>query len=284
MNTQSLPSFFKILFTSVLLLPQSAMAQEPKAQICHTANAGFYISDGHGTGVLIDSLMFTGLNGYDRPEHNLMVDIERLQGKFSDVKLVFATHRHHDHYRWQGIAKHLFYNAKKKLNTQYALTQQAYDDIIPQVDTSSGTFTILKNANKIDIPLNINNIRATAYKVSHGSDKIQNYGLFLEIGGTSFFHPGDISTTIEALKKNNIDKLDIDYLMMPFWMLLDRTSIELTKGAFNFKHIIPMHIPIIKKDWMKSQGGLKTIVERAHRVFPHKTIKLLGQNACASIN
>jgi hypothetical protein len=56
-----------------------------KSQICHTANAGFYISDGKGTGVLIDSLMFTGLDGYDRPDYKLMVDMERMQGKFSDI-------------------------------------------------------------------------------------------------------------------------------------------------------------------------------------------------------
>jgi L-ascorbate metabolism protein UlaG (beta-lactamase superfamily) len=151
------------------------------------------------------------------------------------------------------------------------------------VNKSSGNFQIL-SGNKINIHTNTPSLKATAYKVSHGSNAIQNYGLYIELGGKSFFHPGDISTTIKTLKENNIDKLKIDYLMMSFWILLDQTSIELTKEVFNFKHIIPMHMPIVEKDWMKASGGLKIITERAHRVFPKRTIKLLQQNRCTVIN
>ena len=105
----------------------------------------------------------------------------------------------------------------------------------------------------------------------------------ITVGDKVFMLVGDMATIREDLIKAGIDKVEIDYLLMPFWYLQRAGGIEMIKSTFNAKHIIPMHFALENSEWMIGMGGLKSVKEKAYSSF-NNIIKLDQEMMCIGLN
>ncbi|HRW29416.1 MAG TPA: hypothetical protein P5227_05435, partial [Emcibacteraceae bacterium] len=92
------------------------------AELCHIANAGFYVSDGSSS-VLFDALFADGLEGYATATKQLEEKLENAEEPFDNVKMIVVTHFHDDHMKPAPIIKHLSSNPK----AVGLMTEQAYN-------------------------------------------------------------------------------------------------------------------------------------------------------------
>ena len=81
------------------------------------------------------------------------------------------------------------------------------------------------------------------------------------MGDVSVFHPGDMITTREAWASSGFERLEVDYLLVPFWLLLEADGREILERDFTAGMIIPMHLPARAEPWLQEQGGLPALYE-----------------------
>ncbi|UTW54243.1 MBL fold metallo-hydrolase [Kordiimonas sp. SCSIO 12610] len=248
-------------------------------QICHIANAGFYMESA-GNGVLVDTVIDQGLTGYVQPSKPLLEKIEKGQTPFDTVQLVLVTHYHADHFDPTSTLRHLRNNA----NAQYIMPPQTFE-MVKKLGLTD------QEAERIHTPLpdmdgnpqsyEFHGIKVEAYRISHGANRpIENLGYKVSFDNSfSFFHPGDMSTTTEQLSSVGLSKAPVDYLLLPFWTGLNEDSQSMVKASWNAKHIIPMHFQEENREWMQQYGG-PVGVQKAARNAWGNSISLTGEMNC----
>ena len=273
-----LVKYIVFALTSLGLL-NPASAEDSK--LCHISNAGFFASDGEKS-ILLDALFARGLVGYPFATHSLRREMEYREGRFMGVRMIFASHDHADHMTGEPIIRHLRHNA----DTAITMTKQGHDklrsvDLMPYEEDriysdvpKVGEQKILKN---MPFP-------TTLYGISHGEGRdIENIGIRVEVAGKSIMHVGDMDARLEDLMAAGIDKLKVDWLLLPYWLLLDPESINIVTTAFDAETIIPMHFDKGDlTDWLKKQGGIEKIKEKVYSALPNITI-LDTEMSCISL-
>lgn len=207
-------------------------------RICHVANAGFMIESG-GRKVLLDALVGGGLADYPAPGDAENERLETGQPPYDGVDIVFASHRHADHFNARAMRRHM----RENPGTHYILTPGAFSMIeaLGLPEGARGRITALWEARPV--PLDIGGIALTLYSVDHSQDQTpQNLGLLLGLGGRTFFHPGDMFTSADRMAENGIAGLSMDYLLAPYW-ILGGDMAQVTQAAFDAGAVIPMHFP-----------------------------------------
>ena len=271
------------LFRSLIVIAASSMPLSASAgKICHIANAGFYIEN-DGKGVLIDTVIDQGLDGYVKPSKPLLAQIEKGEKPFNDVKLVLITHYHADHFDPVSTLRHI----RKNPETHYIMPPQAYAMIektglgekdLPRIHTP------LPDMNGNHKTLTVSEIKTDIYRISHGANRpIENLGYKITFKDqASVFHPGDMATTAEQLSSVGLSSLSVDYLLLPFWSGLDADTKQMVDNAWSAKHIIPMHFQAENRDWMKQYGGPIGVQKLANSVWEN-SIALNGEMQCYPI-
>ncbi len=246
-------------------------------RICLIANAGFFVTDGEKS-LLLDAVLAEGLRGYAIPSPALEEAMETGAEPFGNVVLVFSSHMHGDHFNARATLRHMAANP----DARYLLTPQsvsvmeregleppARDRITAEMPPETGA-----------LDYEIGGIKLRTYRISHGSDRMQNLGIYFELGGKRFFHPGDISTDAEALKTAGLDGLEVDYLLAPFWSLMGDGQQTALEAGFKAAHVIPMHLPMGEASWMKEYGGYKGVLKTVFAALPG-TISLTNEMTCS---
>ncbi|MCC3859586.1 MBL fold metallo-hydrolase [Pseudemcibacter aquimaris] len=222
-----------------LFMVSSAYAQD--AKLCHVASAGFYATDGEKS-VLLDALYRDGLDGFEQASDIVNDQMEKAEGVFSNVKLVFASHFHGDHMTGKAILRHLRANKDAvAVVTEQSRTVIAAAGIQPSDQNQVKSFNIPIGENeKLDglaFPV-------TLYGISHGEGRpIENIGMAVIVSGKTIMHVGDIFAKEEDLIRAEVGEANIDYLLMPYWHMLDPETVSDINRVFKPKHIIPMHFP-----------------------------------------
>ena len=251
------------------------------AELCHVANAGFYAHDGEKS-ILLDALFARGLVGYHFAPPPLRRELEYAEGRFSNVQMIFASHDHADHMKGEPIIRHLRHNA----DTKIIMTRQGHNklisvDLMPyEIDRVDSDVPKVGEQKVLeDMPF-----ATTLYGISHGAGRdIDNIGIKVEVAGQSIMHVGDMDAKLEDLKAAGIDKLKVDWLLLPYWLLLDKDSIALVKAAFDARQIVPMHYDKGDlTDWLKQQGAIDKIKEKVRSALPNIT-ELDREMACISL-
>lgn len=270
----------KLLFI-LLGIGYSATAGAQDARLCHVANAGFFATDGE-KGILIDALFARGLVGYHFAPPPLRREMEYMQGRFANVRMIFASHDHADHMKGEPIIRHLRHNP----DTAIIMTKQGHDklrsvDLMPYEEQRIYSDVPKIGESRIleDMPF-----PTTLYGISHGAGRaIANIGIRVVVAGKSIMHVGDMDAKLDDLKAAGIDRLKVDWLLLPYWLLLDSESKALLQSAFDAKHIIPMHYNKGDlTDWVKKQGGIEAIKEKVRASLPNIT-ELDTEMACISL-
>jgi len=266
-----------LLLSSVAFLWAPTLAASQK--LCHTANAGFFISDGKQS-VLVDTVIQQGLKGYDQPSERLIADIEKGRTPFDKPSVVLVTHYHADHFDPASTLRHLRANP----TTSYIMPPQAFA-AVEQLGLSE------QESNRISTPLpamdgeavsfQYGAIRVEAYRISHGPNRpIENLGYRVSFeDGPSFFHPGDMVTDSAQLSSVGIKNLPVDYLLLPFWAGGNAESKMMVDTAWDAKHIVPMHFQSETQPWMTSRGGPEGVRKAALENWDN-AIRLIGEMRC----
>lgn len=262
-----------------LVFSQNVNAQD--AELCFITGAGFYASDGEKS-VLLDALMADGLEGFQTASDALNAEMEGAQGRFSNVKMVFASHYHDDHMKGGAILRHLRSNP----DAIAIVTKQAFSEFEEAGVTQEEAKRVLIETLEIGAQKELNNVPfpTTLYGISHGEGRpIENIGIAVEVAGKIIMHVGDMNAKLEDLQMAGIDKVEVDYLLMPFWYFNDKDQIDLLAEAFNAKHIVPMHFTLATSDWMMGLGGLDKVKKDTYSTM-NGLIELNEEMSCISLN
>lgn len=266
------------LATILFGLNSAATERGGEARICHIANAGFWITDGERS-VLVDALLAEGLEGYARPSKDLERAMEKGLAPFENVALVFASHYHGDHFNAAATLRHLAANP----DAHYVLPPQAFKLLEKEglKDSDRQRITDDMPPQSTAYSYEVAGISFRTFYIDHGAGRpVENIGIYIELADQSIFHPGDMFTDAEALKKAGLDGLEVDYLMAPYWSLMGDEQQAALEAGFEAGHIIPMHLPHGEQPWMQDYGGFDGIMKRVHEALPG-TLRLEGEMACA---
>lgn len=268
-----------LAFLAIILFGLNSAAPESggEARICHIANAGFWITNSEKS-VLVDALLAEGLEGYARPSKDLERAMEKGLAPFENVALVFASHYHADHFNAAATLRHMAANP----DAHYVLPPQALELLEKEglKDSDRQRITHHLPPQTAALSYAVAGISFRTFYIDHGAGRpVENIGIYIELAGQSFFHPGDIFTDAEALKKAGLDGLEVDYLMAPFWSLMgDEQQVALEAG-FKAGHVIPMHLPLAREPWMRDYGGFDGLMKTVHEALPG-TLRLAGEMEC----
>jgi L-ascorbate metabolism protein UlaG (beta-lactamase superfamily) len=239
-----------VIMLGVLLFHLNCYAEQ--AKICHISSSGFYVSDGESA-VLLDALYADGMDGDPFASDELNGQMENALGHFSKVKLVYSSHIHEDHMKAKPILRHLRnnQNAKAILPAQADILMKAagVGDENARIDFVSiikGEKRVLK---KYPFPV-------TLYGLNHGTgnEHIESLGIKFTLAGKTFMHVGDMYG-----EQLITEKIEVDYLMLPFWYLTRPERVEYITTIIEAEHIIPMHFSLDSSQWMQSMGGLDKV-------------------------
>ncbi len=249
-------------------------------QICHIANAGFFI-ESSGTGVLIDAVMKR--DDYEQtfalPSEEVLTNMTFGQGAFESVKLALVTHKHGDHFDAEASLQHL-----RSSEVRYIMPPEAYELM------KSAGMTELESArvqallpNWDDGPLRVSGdgYEVDVYRIDHGPNMPQNLGYRIHINGKTFFHTGDINATPERLKAAGLQKTPVDYMMMPFWYALQQK--DAIDTAWQLGTMIATHYHAKEQAWMADAGGPEGLRRAAASVWPN-SLRIDREMQCEEID
>jgi len=230
----------------------SAAEEANGVQLCHIANAGFYM-EGANSAAIIDGVILSGLPNYSVASMDLTKQIIKGEGRFSKLKLATASHYHPDHFDPLATRELLDMSP----GVTWVLAPQVADMV--QGDRSD-IETVLPGWNGPQETLLIDDIKVEYWRVSHGRDEIQNLGAKITIDGVSFFHPGDIVTDWNQLETAGLVDIDVDVILVPSWFGLDNPDqMQALTKALNWRIAVPMHYQKGDPDWAKEYGGMAAI-------------------------
>jgi len=230
-----------ILVTSMLCLTTFSYASEIIVE--HVANAGVKISSGNQV-ILIDALSGPNIhyNTTSRKNFDSMLK--------SPVDVTLATHDHPDHFSADKTTILL----NKNPNALFISIPKAIDLIANKVDEKQLRTAYLSGFESKQF--NHKGISVTALHFPHlGSkpdiDKFTNYGFLVRVNGWNLLHVGDAQFDIERINGLDLDKMNIDVVLLPAWVPEIPGGIELVKnlklGKIIFMHLMDKELKTYSK-------------------------------------
>lgn len=197
--------------------------------------------------VLIDGLHKEYKKDYVFPSKG---DVQKLiSGNYyqnSNIDVALITHHHKDHFDASLLKEYLAKNEKsiaigsqqvtdaiavnsKKTKSPDRIKEIPYDDRIHTIEHNGIKIKVFKSPH-------VNTVR-------HGS--VQNMAYIVEIQEYSILHVGDTNwdTARSSFKNQNLVNEKFDAIVLPYWMLLDKSSKNEILESITAKRIIATHIP-----------------------------------------
>ena len=233
-------------------------------EVTYIANAGFLIGV-KGQRILIDSLFQWGLGKYPVPPEKVLQDIMALKEPFDKVDLLLVTFNQAAHFDPQVTENYLQNHTETVLLSPHQvgldleLFSIQYDKIKYRVLTITPPLKSLAEVTLKGIKLKI-------LRMNYSSD-FQNSGYIVDIGGRSFFYPGDalLKNNEEILKKLQLTQEGIDVMFVTYWDFLNPEARAIIDTFIQPKHIVVMHIPLIE------QEKVFTDLEKLKKQYPTLT-------------
>ncbi|NER14122.1 hypothetical protein GWK08_11770 [Leptobacterium flavescens] len=231
-------------FLIVLLLSISTYSQD-KISLTYTGNMGVLISDGK-VSVLIDGLHEKYGADYLFPPQALVQKIGSGFNGNPAPSLLLFTHRHGDHYSARLADNFLKEHPSSMLIGPGQVTSQLQkQERAIKVATDSYAKQLFAHRD----------ILVKAFKMNHGGARhktVENTAFIISLGGLNILHIGDTSwhEDIKMFDQLGLNEEDIDYLVIPYWMLLGENAEELLEKYLDGVKLIATHISprIDKKD------------------------------------
>lgn len=250
------------------LLALFAAQPSNSVEICHLANEGFLIK-GKKESVLFDALIAKSQHGYPAMKSENVEKMINGEAPFDDIAVSLTSHHHTDHFQADVLAKH----ATNNRETTYFMSSEARSDLSKVVDDKTILSRVDSNTPTVSnspIKAKVNGIEIEKYRISHGNDT-ENLGYKVIMDGVSFFHTGDmVVADIEELNQAGIEQVDVDYLLVPFWFGLNDEKLRAAiNQAWDYNHIVLMHLEAGESRWMQPYGGRKGLSKAMKKIWPN---------------
>lgn len=257
-------------FTALTSLYVASMlsfsAEAVPLKVCHIANAGFF-AESNEEALVVDAVMERdNYNGtFALPSASTLASLQQGKAAFQHVKLALVTHHHGDHFDAVATLTHLRNNEV----VQYIMPPEA-SQLLENAGLSDAerprVHSVLPNWDKGPTNLTVNGIDVEVYRIDHGPNMPQNLGYKATLGGKTVFHTGDINASAERLKSAGLGGTAVDFMLMPFWYLLQQKEDIAT--AWDIGTMIPMHYHAAAQPWMEQFGGPTGLRATAEREWP----------------
>ncbi len=216
--------------------------------ISYIGNMGVLIGSNNDA-VLIDGFHKKYRPAYSYPTESTVEQIiDGKYQKFGKVDMALITHHHKDHFDSEYYKVFLLKNAESKVIGP----QQVNDQIRDRFDGDS-----LKIENALEqVPykteeslITHHGVSVRAFKCPHVNPvrhtSVQNIGYIIYINNYTILHLGDTNWDVveSFLRKKSLPDKSLDIAILPYWMLLDKSSIGKIHDLIAAKQIIATHIP-----------------------------------------
>lgn len=213
-----------------------------ESRVCWIQNAGFYIDTPDGD-ILIDAI----LSADD--------EIARAEGPFGDVRLVFVSHVHGDHFSAAGITRHLRANPEAHLivtpQSHRALQRSGWsDDLDARVTVALPDWDLLE-------PFQAAEFAGHIMQFAHSGT--ENIGLAVQGHGVRVFyaaggwHSEDRAGRLSALYPN------IDVVIANVWPLAGARYIDGINQAFSPSWLLMAHHAGRRDSMLQRSGGAEAM-------------------------
>lgn len=206
------------------------------------ANAGVWI-ESDSTVVVVDALYAGTLSGETYHYANLdPADARAMragEGRWADVDLVLATHRHFDHFDAETVAAHMRSNP----GADFAGPRQAAERLAAALGDSSRVHGF-RPWDEGSGTLRQGSIEVRFLDLPHGGSwrgSIENVGLVVEIDGVRVLHVGDAATDFDLYEAVRDDVRDLDLFLVPVWFFADDAGSRVIREGVEARHVVGMH-------------------------------------------
>ncbi len=237
---------FSLLDASI---PNSPLEKETDSLcISYIGNMGVLIGSSYDV-VLIDGFHKRYRPPYSYPVESTVEEIiDGKYQKFRKVNMALITHHHKDHFDSEYYKMFLQKNPESIVIGPQQVTDQIrnrlegdtlkIENILKQVPYNTEEHLIIQHAVKVE-----------AFKCPHVNPvrhaSVQNIGYLVYIDNYSVLHLGDTNWDVaeSVLRKKKLFNQSLDIAILPYWMLLDKSSIGKVHDLIAAKQIIATHIP-----------------------------------------
>ena len=215
-------------------------------------------------GVLLNAnnqqVLIDGLHKKYKPEYIYpsQSDVQKLlSGKYiknSSIDIALVTHFHQDHFNPELLKEYLVENE--------ASIAIGPSQVTNEIDLNSENRQLSDRIKKIPYDDKVHSIiyegiKIRAMKCPHVNptrhSSVQNMAYIVEISGRSILHIGDTDwdTTKAILKANNLTQKKFDAVIVPYWMLLEKSDLTEFVGLRTSGKLIATHIPPVLSEKIK---------------------------------
>jgi L-ascorbate metabolism protein UlaG (beta-lactamase superfamily) len=216
--------------------------------ISYIGNMGVLLANNDNV-VIIDGFHKKYKPEYAYPSESTVEKI--INGEYQNFKkpdIALVTHHHKDHFDADYYRTFL----QKNPESIVVASQQTIDLIheglnSDELEMSSALKQVLYNEEEYSGVHQ--NIEIIAFKCPHVNSarhsSVQNIAYLVSMGNYSILHLGDTNWDVaeSILKKKKISDISLDVAILPYWMLLNKNSIEQVNSLLAPKRIIATHIP-----------------------------------------
>lgn len=263
-----------------IAIPASPLEKETDSLcISYIGNMGVLIGS-NTNAVLIDGFHKKYKPAYSYPvESSVEEIIDGKYQKFGKVDMALITHHHKDHFDPEYYREFLLKNPESMVIG----SQQVNDQISDRFDGEP-----LKIENALEqVPYNTegsfithHGVRVRSFKCPHVNPvrhaSVQNIGYVIYINNYTMLHLGDTNWDVAEsfLKKEKLLNKSLDIAILPYWMLLDKSSIGKVHELIAAKQIIATHIPPdfnhLEYEALKKRHPNATLFTRLNEKFIYK--------------
>ena len=259
-------------------LSQSSQAHglhdKTKEQATYLGNAGLLIESG-GEKVLFDPFFHNGFGIYQLVPRAMRQRIMAGEGDYADVKVVFISHVHSDHFDANDVAKYLAIHPQVKLvapqqaisQLKPFLTSKVADERLFAIDLSFG-----------DSPIRqfIDGVRFDVVRIPHagwpGRADVENLVYRVHMSdGAVVMHMGDADPDVTHYLpyRDHWQKHQTDAAFPPYWFFYSIERRDILNTYLNVETSIGIHVPLSIPEFLINEKHPYFSVPGEHRSLSH---------------
>jgi len=216
--------------------------------ISYIGNMGVLVSS-NDYAILIDGFHKKYKAEYSYPTESTVKEI--INGEYQDfgkVDVALVTHHHQDHFNSDYYMEFLQKNLESVVISSQQVNNQIRDRFSSDALKISDRLKLVPYNDETHLTIR-DNLKINAFKCPHINSarhsSVQNIAYLIYMNNYSILHLGDTNWDVAEsnLNKMNLSDISIDVVILPYWMLLDKDSIEKISNIIAPKQIIATHFP-----------------------------------------
>lgn len=246
-----------------ILLALSSFGQKNSAiktaRVTYIANSGFMVQIGD-TKMLFDGIFQNGMDMYLEPDQNTKELIRLAQAPFDDVKLVFVSNYHADHFDPYLTTQFLLHNKEAKLICPQQVINRLMIFVADYPKIKNQIIESTPISNQYDRFVS-NGIEIISCNIKHcipDYETLENIAYIVNVEGIKVFHTGDSSPeTLNDLRGIRLADLKIDIAFLNDYYGLNKGA-KKTNELVGSRYNVLMHF-----DKYITDNTLRGFVERS---------------------